>query len=836
MARKGTQQRNGVERHSSNHKKKVSDSDKNGWGKGSETKVYPGDELPKGNQPSSPTDRARKTAHVKGEDDIKKNSGNFQRKENQEIDEVLDVEESAASRINSMDCSSPSVETPSVTDENGKLPGIESGPEHTKSGFGPLLNGLRMKNMMQNLELSSNMVIGNLRASALSMLKVAGEWLERQGPLFDSLKTNIYTAREYVKLNIAKAYPVVLKWLLQFGNILLLLSMVWLDCTLRGMDSFLRLGTTSFFSVIWCSILSVIAMVGISKFLIVLAIAAFVGVFIGLILGLLIVALSGLVFLWFYGSFWTTVFVVIISGLAFMFNQERLTLLITTVYSTYCVWSYVGWLGLLLALNLSFISSDILIYFLKNNINRQRRSDRTSEHSAGMEGRPGFFNGDSFETGPGLSADRGPGIPSTSGTDSELTSEEEVVRLLSCADHYSVLGFSRHENVDVSVLKREYRKKAMLVHPDKNMGNEKAAEAFKKLQNAYEVLLDSLKRKAYDDELRKEDLLNYFRRFQSTSQKNGEHGFFASGFAHSEADGDDPFGESRRIACKRCGYFHLWVHTKKSKSQARWCQECKEFHQAKDGDGWVEQSSQPFLFGLLQKVDAPTAYVCADSKIYDATDWYICQGMRCPANSHKPSFHVNTSLASKHNTGKGSSSGQRSGRMPTPNMEETMTEEEFFEWLQNAVQSGVFDSYSAGTSTESPSAKAGNAPKSGGGGSSSGNKRKKKGRKQWLQLQERSVIFTNLNEGLRKWVEESFLCLESDVGNLPQTNRLPANMAVTLNTVFKSPLSDDIQLAASLTDVKRLFKLASKPSAIVRKISTTFCSRKQAFVGAVNQL
>ena len=30
---------------------------------------------------------------------------------------------------------------------------------------------------------------------------------------------------------------------------------------------------------------------------------------------------------------------------------------------------------------------------------------------------------------------------------------------------------------------------AMLVHPDKNMGNEKAAEAFKKLQNAYEVNL-----------------------------------------------------------------------------------------------------------------------------------------------------------------------------------------------------------------------------------------------------------------------------------------------------------------------------------------------------------
>ena len=32
---------------------------------------------------------------------------------------------------------------------------------------------------------------------------------------------------------------------------------------------------------------------------------------------------------------------------------------------------------------------------------------------------------------------------------------------------------------------------AMLVHPDKNIGNEKASEAFMKLQNAYEVSFDS---------------------------------------------------------------------------------------------------------------------------------------------------------------------------------------------------------------------------------------------------------------------------------------------------------------------------------------------------------
>ena len=30
--------------------------------------------------------------------------------------------------------------------------------------------------------------------------------------------------------------------------------------------------------------------------------------------------------------------------------------------------------------------------------------------------------------------------------------------------------------------------------------------------------------------------------------------------------------------------------------------DCKDFHPAKDGDGWVEQSTQPFFFGILQKV------------------------------------------------------------------------------------------------------------------------------------------------------------------------------------------------------------------------------------------
>lgn len=123
-----------------------------------------------------------------------------------------------------------------------------------------------------------------------------------------------------------------------------------------------------------------------------------------------------------------------------------------------------GWLGLLLGLNLSFISSDVLIYALKNNINEHRRSNRYPEHTPGMQDQPGFFHDDpmqasSSESSAGLAADRNPGTPSTSGTDSEISSEDEVIRLLNCKDHYVALGLPRYGNIDPSLLKKEYRKK-----------------------------------------------------------------------------------------------------------------------------------------------------------------------------------------------------------------------------------------------------------------------------------------------------------------------------------------------------------------------------------------
>ncbi|KAL2459751.1 Chaperone DnaJ-domain superfamily protein [Forsythia ovata] len=735
MARKGNQQKNGMDRGLSDGKKGISDSGpavQNTEGRVNENEMKDtlGEELPNSNHSVMPQAKSRNdTSCVQDEKKSKKKSKKSLRRENKSMD-AAQGEKPAPEEVKT---DVPTVEVSNVRDTNEFSPESNCSPQNLNS-FTDSQNELHAEDRMGNVELADTEIFKWMRTCALAISKVSIEWVERYKPMFVTLKTNVLKARDYVRRTIEHVQPIVFRWIMYFGNTMLLLLMVWLDCAVRGMDSLLRMGTTSVFSIIWFGVLSTVAMVGMMKFLLVLAISAVIGLFAGFTLASVFIFFAGATFLWLYGSFWTSGLVITLSGgLAFILGHDRIALFITTLYSMYCAWTYVGWVGVLCGLNLSFFSSDVLLYVLRNTL-EQRGPNMHAEQAAGMQGQPSFFPRESMHAsssgiGADVPEDRNPGVPSTSGSDSEMTSEDEVVRLLNCKDHYSAFGLSRFQNVDLSVIKREYRKKAMLVHPDKNMGNEKAAEAFKKLQNAYEVLLDSFKRKEYDDELRREELLNFFRNIQNGSQENKGRTFAASSFARTEADGEDPLGESRRIACRKCGYFHVWFHTKKLKSRARWCQDCKDFHQAKDGDGWVEQSSQPLFFGILQKVVPPAAYVCADSKIYDATEWYICQGMRCPVNTHKPSFHVNTSVMSKNNNGKGSSSGQSRGGNPTHNMEETMTEEEFFEWLQNAMQSGMFENFAGSSTSDGPPTR--NAPKTEGGNSSSaGSKRKKKGKKQ----------------------------------------------------------------------------------------------------------
>src|SRR5688500_11996901 len=64
-------------------------------------------------------------------------------------------------------------------------------------------------------------------------------------------------------------------------------------------------------------------------------------------------------------------------------------------------------------------------------------------------------------------------------------------------DYYAVLGVSSSASQDES--KKQYRKLAKKNHPDANQNDPKAAERFKEISEAHNVLGDPEKRKQYDD-------------------------------------------------------------------------------------------------------------------------------------------------------------------------------------------------------------------------------------------------------------------------------------------------------------------------------------------------
>lgn len=67
-------------------------------------------------------------------------------------------------------------------------------------------------------------------------------------------------------------------------------------------------------------------------------------------------------------------------------------------------------------------------------------------------------------------------------------------------DHYTALGLN--SAASLADIKKAFRQKASQYHPDRNTASD-AAERFRAVQEAFDVLSDAGKRQAYDDNRRR---------------------------------------------------------------------------------------------------------------------------------------------------------------------------------------------------------------------------------------------------------------------------------------------------------------------------------------------
>lgn len=524
----------------------------------------------------------------------------------------------------------------------------------------------------------------------IGLFKQAWMWLQSKKDCYSVVRTAAGCFRDKVGIFNERIWPIVCCGCAKLGKLLLILFRYWKDCLVRGCRSFFALGSAALLLIMWSCFLSLTSMSCLVYVLLSMGAAGAAVQYLGCTPGLFIVGLFGILVLWMYANFWITGVLFIVGGYLFSLNHARLVVLMATIYAMYCVKAQVGWFGVCLSINLAFLSNDLVNYLLQwcDNLSESTHVEDYKESES--------FTEDDFSTDyeSSVPVDEPEKVEKVHAckTFSDIASTSSVVtkqieppakpvvredansiiemkRILDSADHYEALGVARHKKIDTLLLKKEYRKKAMLVHPDKNMGSSLASESFKKLQCAYEVLSDGVKKRDYDEQLRKEESKSVMQKSPSTSYQESSN-YCAE--------------ESRRIHCTKCGNSHIWICTNRTKVKARWCQDCCQYHQAKDGDGWVEYKGS-LVFNRPQKAEIPRAFVCAEGKIFDVSEWAICQGMACRPNTHRPSFHVNMVGLEK------SSQRSSSSRYPWDfDAEMTDEDEEFELWLQQALASGLF--------------------------------------------------------------------------------------------------------------------------------------------------
>lgn len=156
-------------------------------------------------------------------------------------------------------------------------------------------------------------------------------------------------------------------------------------------------------------------------------------------------------------------------------------------------------------------------------------------------------------------------------------------------DYYKIIGISK--NASEKEIKQAYRKLARTYHPDVNPNNKNAEKKFKEINEAYEVLKDSEKRKKYD-------LLGENWQYAQTGQGSAGTGTGHNGFSF---DIGDLFGS--KTSGKKSGFsdfFEVFFGTSGGGSSSNFGDVFKRSHSGfdYDDDSNSTEEQQPLTFIL----------------------------------------------------------------------------------------------------------------------------------------------------------------------------------------------------------------------------------------------
>jgi DnaJ-class molecular chaperone len=122
-------------------------------------------------------------------------------------------------------------------------------------------------------------------------------------------------------------------------------------------------------------------------------------------------------------------------------------------------------------------------------------------------------------------------------------------------DYYSQLGLK--PSASPQEIKRAYRQMVFRYHPDRNPGNDQAAEKFTQILDAYSVLSDVEKRAEYDSVMHPEEVEARAREKQKKTEERKSEETFRSGAGFTQGSKSKAEAEPKCPSCSVIGAEHI---------------------------------------------------------------------------------------------------------------------------------------------------------------------------------------------------------------------------------------------------------------------------------------